>query len=88
MNIMITVKLYGAFRNYLNGQAAQFSVRKSSSLAEVLDAFSTTLKQTHPDFDSALLNESAFSDDTHILSMQTIFEQDTTLSILPPVCGG
>ena len=86
--ITITIQLYGVFRRYLDGKQAQFSVSSPATLSDIIQGFAVLLKKHHPDFDAQLLTQSVFANDVALLSADEVFEQDTQLSILPPVCGG
>ncbi|MBP7722542.1 MAG: hypothetical protein KA155_08405 [Alphaproteobacteria bacterium] len=80
--IAIHIKLFGAFRKF--GEALNFSVPSGSSGAAIKKAISGLLKGNEAAlvFDSVLANDNAILPDSHI------FESDSRLSILPPVCGG
>ncbi len=81
-DITITVKLFGGFRKY--GESVDFILPSGSSVRDVKSKLSEVLggKET------VLIEESAIANDNAVLGSDTIFETDTALAILPPVCGG
>ena len=81
--ITLTITPFGAFRAFA-GQPITLPLPKGASLREVREA----LKE-HFGFDRMrLVDESAFADEKQVLREEAIFERDTELAILPPVCGG
>lgn len=81
-NIVIQIKYYGAFKEF--GSQTEISLRGGCSLEEVKSALVEKIGENQSD----LVHDSAIANDTEILSQYTIFNDDTALSILPPVCGG
>lgn len=80
--IKITIKLFGAFRKY--GQALDLVLPAGSSVQDVKVLLAGKLESN----DAALVAESALANDNEILSGTEVFNDDTALAILPPVCGG
>ena len=77
-NITLEIKLYGAFRKF--GDSVNIIIPKGSDMEQVKTALSKGLGEQ--------VNDSALANDNMILPKSYLFEQDATLSILPPVCGG
>ncbi len=77
-DINLEIKLYGAFRKF--GQSVNISIASGSKIKQVKEALADALGE--------LVNSSVLADNDIILNNDDILEQDTTLSILPPVCGG
>ena len=80
--IAIHIKLFGAFRKF--GDALDFSAPAGSTAAAVKKILSGLLKGS----ESMLVFDSVLADDAAILPDSHVFESDSRLSILPPVCGG
>lgn len=79
--IDITLRLFGAFREH--GQTVVLTLPKGASAAEVKAALGKAIPA-----DPALIADSALADDSTILPGDAVFDADTALAILPPVCGG
>ena len=78
--INISVKYYGAFRKF--GDGMEFSVPKGSSVFDIKLVIQGKLNGEGLVQDSVLSNEDSILQDDYILN------NNATLSILPPVCGG
>lgn len=81
-SITLTVTLFGALRGEDNGAPLALALPHGATLAEARRALKAALHH-HP-----LVEDSALADETQILPEDTVFERDTILAILPPVCGG
>ncbi len=81
-SITLTISLFGAFRGYENGGPLTLALPQGATLVQARSAIKEALGG-HP-----LVDNSALADETRILSEAAIFERDTELAILPPVCGG
>jgi len=80
--ITITMRLFGAFRQY--GETVDITIRSGSSAAAVKKALGNVLgAQALP-----LIEDSVLANDNTVLPGDYVFDEDTKLSILPPVCGG
>lgn len=78
----INVRLFGAFRQY--GELTELSVPEKSPVSIIKTVLENTLgSQTRN-----LIADSVIANDETILHDDFIVCEDTTLSILPPVCGG
>lgn len=80
--ITISMRLFGAFRQY--GETVDFPIRAGSPVAAVKEALGNVLGEEA----RGLIRDSVLADDDTILPRDFVFDQDTKLSILPPVCGG
>lgn len=80
-SVTLTVNLFGAFRAGGN-QPVALTLPKGATLAEARHALKATLGN------NSLVDDSALADDKQVLPEDAIFERDTELAILPPVCGG
>lgn len=88
-SIILTVKLFGAFRPYSKDGPLVLEVAQGVSCAEVKNYLKVALKKTWPEFDKqALVDESALADEMQVLSEDAKIDRNTALAILPPVCGG
>lgn len=80
--ITISVKLFGAFRKY--GEQVDVSIKEGSSVVAVKQAMGDLLgAESLP-----LIGDSVIANDDAVLPADYVFDQDTQLAILPPVCGG
>ena len=81
-SITLTVNLFGAFRGHENGKPLTLCLPHGATLIEARRALKAALNN-HP-----LIDDSALADETQILPEDAVFERDTQIAILPPVCGG
>jgi molybdopterin converting factor small subunit len=80
--ITITMRLFGAFRK--DGERIEFSVAAGSSVSQIREAARDRLSAEM----KALVSDSVIANDETILPEDYIIDSDSSLSILPPVCGG
>lgn len=80
--VTITMRLYGAFRKYQD--QAVFAVPAGSEIKTVQEKLIAALGPQSRD----LVLDSVIANDTTILPADYVIEGNSTLSILPPVCGG
>jgi|AntRauTorcE11897_2_1112592.scaffolds.fasta_scaffold04508_8 molybdopterin converting factor small subunit len=81
-SINISMKLFGAFRKY--GESVDVTIQGGSPVSVVKEELCTVLGHEA----AGLIEDSVISNDETILPRDYIIEQDASLSILPPVCGG
>ncbi len=87
--ITLSIHLFGVFRSVSSGVPLCIEVPAGASMVQVRQALKSAFKQSHPDFEAdALVDESALANEQEILPEEMVFRQDTSLAILPPVCGG
>ena len=80
--ITLTIQLFGAFREY--GDVVDLKVPAGSDLQDLKKALVNKLGEGQ----AALIQDSALATQTTVLTTNTNLTKDTTLAILPPVCGG
>ena len=80
-DITLTLRLFGAFREY--GQAVAFTVPQGATASQVKAALGKAIPA-----DPALIADSALADDNAVLPDDATFAHDAELAVLPPVCGG
>lgn len=88
--IRVSLRFFGAFRRY-EGQGKIFSLvlPKGSTAAVAREKLIETLVLAQDGFsDHALVMDSALASDEKIIGLDEKLEQDCTLAVLPPVCGG
>lgn len=81
-DITITIQLFGAFRPY--GESVDITVPAGADVAAVKTRLAEVLALEN----NALVYDSALANDNEVLGQDTVFQTDTRLAILPPVCGG
>jgi molybdopterin converting factor small subunit len=81
-NIVITMRLFGAFRQY--GDAVELVMAAGSPVSAIKKALNDSLEGKA----QALIEDSVLCDDQTILPDDHVFDRDARLAILPPVCGG
>ncbi|MFN3826774.1 MAG: MoaD/ThiS family protein [Micavibrio sp.] len=81
-NVTVRMRLYGAFKKY--DESVQLSVPLGSSITAVQEALCQALGPQARD----LVMDSVIANDQAILPPDFIIDSDSSLSILPPVCGG
>lgn len=87
--IIIDVDMRRVFRCDDKSKDMQLKVAKQSSLAQVKQALSALIKQQYHTVNTAeLLQHAAIISDGRVLSEETQFVEDTSIAVLPPVCGG
>lgn len=80
--VTITMRLYGAFRKYQD--SLTLSVPAGSPVATIKEALGNVLGPQAKD----LVMDSVIADDRAILPPGFVVDRDSSLSVLPPVCGG
>jgi molybdopterin converting factor small subunit len=92
MTIRVTIELFGAFRQFTTQDALELSLEPGTDLSKLKKALEGALQSLSPQASQesiqSLLEASAFADEKAILSENLSLERDTTLAVLPPVCGG
>lgn len=78
----IIIQHYGAFRNLGDSTALEISL--PTTIGVIRTALAARLEGQH----SLLVGDSAIANDINILPDAYVIEEQCTLSILPPVCGG
>jgi len=87
--ITITIKLFGALRQFSEDHAVIISVPVNSHLNTLKKALvNSLLGSPTSTSNTALFESSVFANDSEILTLETILSKNQTLTLLPPVCGG
>lgn len=87
-SITVQVSLFGAFRSFCNEPTIDVVLPSGVKIPEIKAALKSVLKH-NPAFNSeALVDESVLADDREILPEDAVLTRNTSLAILPPVCGG
>jgi len=80
--IDLNIKFYGAFRKF--GQSISVKVNSGANMIDVKNALISALGEDH----YLLVGDSVLANDEAILPNDYVISEESTLSILPPVCGG
>ena len=87
--MIISVKLFGAFRNHCPQSTLTLDLVPNSTVAEVKIKLEKELSSKSPHSEvSVLLSRSVLADENRILDDQDRISEGMKLAILPPVCGG
>ncbi|MGK5087616.1 hypothetical protein WDW86_08665 [Bdellovibrionota bacterium FG-2] len=85
--IEVKVKYFGAFKRL--GSELNVNLVSECSVGEFRRHLSEEIKLHDPQaMEAALVSDSVFADESHILSDEARISKSMTLSVLPPVCGG
>ena len=84
----ITVRLFGAFRNYSSEESITLKLASNSTVEDVRTSIATFFQKNTENFDCKLIEESVIATDDQILDPQATLLPNAKLAILPPVCGG
>ena len=80
--INYSIKCFGVFRQF--GDTLCVTVDAGSSVQQIKAALVQQLGEQH----KTLVEDSVLANDDAILPNAYILQEETALSILPPVCGG
>ena len=80
--ITYSIKCFGVFRQF--GDKLSVAVDAGSSVQKIKAVLVQQLGEQH----KTLVEESVLANDNEILPNAYILQEETSLSILPPVCGG
>ncbi len=78
----LSIRCFGVFRKF--GETLSLEVPKNSTIHDIKNRLSQLLEEAHKE----LIEDSVLASDTDILPDSYIVQEVTSLSILPPVCGG
>ena len=81
-DITMTLRLFGAFRKY--GEIIEITLPAGCSVQDIKNKLAEKFDAN----DGALVHDSAVANDNEIINTDCLFNEDTELAILPPVCGG
>jgi len=80
--MIFPIKCFGVFKQF--GDKLSVAVDVGSSVQQIKAALVQQLGEQH----KTLVEESVLANDNAILPNSYILQEETPLSILPPVCGG
>lgn len=87
--IRVKVRLFGSFRRFANGSDVSLELAGPLKINELRRELAAKLKAIDAGFhEEALLDASAFANETTVLTNDAEVTADCTIAILPPVCGG
>lgn len=86
----IQVSLFGAFRDLMPSGICQISIRGDETVTQIKALLGQKLSESPiAKFDiSALLSKSALATEMKVLSENDTLHGESSIAILPPVCGG
>ncbi|MFL5812405.1 MAG: MoaD/ThiS family protein [Bdellovibrionia bacterium] len=92
MMIQVKIELFGAFKRFAKHDDLELRLEPGTSLSDLRKALARALQSVNPQAShepiQSLLESSAFADEKAILSESLSLDRDTTIAVLPPVCGG
>lgn len=87
--LVISLRLFGEFRQYFEGDFAEITLPRGAGIQDLREAFKAAVIERNPGVaDVGVVNRAAIADENAILDSDFVFEQDMTLAVLPPMCGG
>lgn len=88
--IKLSIKFFGALRQYMENGELHLALPEKMNLSQLRELIIMTLRQQYQHFnDDHLLDHAVFANEVCILQENNfIIETDTTIAVLPPVCGG
>jgi molybdopterin converting factor small subunit len=85
----ISIRLFGAFRDFAQNPLVMFECAPGTSIAELRLQMESRLENMRPGAGvSGLLKQSVFADERQVLDEEFRLERSQELAIIPPVCGG
>lgn len=89
-SIKLSIKFFGALRQYIENGELNLILPEKMNLFQIRELIITTVRKQHSNFNHDYLFDSAvFANETTILQEKNyLVETDTTIAVLPPVCGG
>lgn len=86
--ITVTITLFGAFRKY-DQQFVTLELPGETNISKIKNHLENKLLSINKNLsEHSLVKHSVLASDSEILNDTIVLEQNTKLSILPPVCGG
>ncbi|OFW81055.1 MAG: hypothetical protein A2887_02205 [Alphaproteobacteria bacterium RIFCSPLOWO2_01_FULL_40_26] len=87
--IKIKITAFGALGKLTISEPMVIEIASGTKLFETREQIKKEILKISPQFnDFAVLEKSALADDREVLGKDHIFDRDTNLAILPPICGG
>jgi len=87
MTIEINIQLFGSARSLYQSPTIHLQMPVGTSLKNLREILSQELGKNSSQ-GSEILNSSVFATESEILPESSEFFQNTTLALMPPVCGG
>ena len=88
-SVKIEIQLFGAFRKFSSKNPMILHVPAGMNISEIRKKIRLELEQLNPGFNqNDLINESALADEEEVLAEDFVVSKETSLALLPPVCGG
>lgn len=83
------IKFFGVLRKFGDDRGYYITTLLPGMTAEKLKTqLKSELTQKFPNFDGALIDESALASESEVLSKFSVISNDSDIALLPPVCGG
>ncbi|MBP7709854.1 MAG: hypothetical protein KA100_02145 [Rickettsiales bacterium] len=87
--IKLKITTFGALGKLTISEPIIVTIASGAGLSKVMEQIKREIIKISPQFnDFAVLEKSALADENEILGMNHIFDRDSDLAILPPICGG
>lgn len=86
--MMITLQLFGRFRDFSTAPEIQVELPGITTVAEFRNAFDSWALGHWPRYTSGLLRSSAIATESDLLQAWSPLPADGRIAILPPVSGG
>jgi sulfur-carrier protein len=86
--MMITVNLFGAFRDYVADARVELELPDGATIADLRSALDAHGRAHWSGYRPELLRVSAFASEAEVLRDRDPLPADGRLAILPPVSGG
>jgi molybdopterin converting factor small subunit len=88
-SLKVEINLFGMLSKYGEGDPLVIIVPSGANMKEVLQALKAELSSRFSDFNAhKVLDASVLADEKEVLKHDHILNQNVSLAILPPVCGG
>jgi molybdopterin converting factor small subunit len=88
MTQTVTIRLFGAFRNYIPEPSVTLEVVEGSTAGVVRKNLEEYFLTHSENFDSKIITESMLATEDTVLELDDVVPEGISLAILPPVCGG
>lgn len=88
MTQTVTIRLFGAFRNYISAPSVILEVATGSTAGMVRQNLEDYFLAHSENFDRKIIAESMLATEEAVLELDDVIPGGVSLAILPPVCGG
>ena len=87
--IKLRIATFGALGKLTISEPIIVTITSGAGLSQVMEQIKKEIIKIYPQFnDFEVLEKSALADENEILGINHIFDGDSDLAILPPICGG